>query len=96
MNEQQEKLLTQMVEKFREKHGRLPHKIVVTPLALVALGFKNSVAPTWNGVLVESRLFEDSEVASKHDRAKVSSLGVFSKEKRGRMILVACDLKVKL
>ncbi len=81
-----------MVEKFREKHGRPPAKIVVAPVALVALGLKKSVSPFWNGIPVECRLFSEKEVASRHVK-QVQSLGVFVKESRGRMRLVACDLK---
>lgn len=91
MSEKQ-KVLTQMVEKFREKHGKLPAKIVVAPVALVALGLKKSVSPFWNGIPVECRLFDDKEVASRNVK-QVQNLGVFVKENRGRMQLVACDLK---
>lgn len=82
-----------MVEKFQEKHDRLPLKIVVAPVALVALGLKKSVLPVWDGIPVECRLFEEKEVASKHTKSKVQFLGVFVKERRGKMQLVACDLK---
>lgn len=92
MSEKQ-KVLTEMVDKFREKHGRPPLKIVVAPVALVALGLKKSVAPFWSGIPVECRLFDENEVASKHVKSKVRSLGIFVKENRGRMRLVACDLK---
>lgn len=93
MNEKIE-VLTLMVRRFQEKHSRSPLKIVIAPVALVALGMKKSVAPTWNGVPVECRLFKESEVAPpKYDRTKVKNLGIFVKENRGRMRLVACDLK---
>lgn len=92
MNEKQ-KVLSQMVEKFRERHGKMPFKIVVAPVALVALGLKKSVAATWNEIPVECRLFEEKEVASKHVKSQVRSLGVFVKESRGRMRIVACDLR---
>jgi hypothetical protein len=82
-----------MVDKFHEKHGHPPLKIVVAPVALVALGLKKSVEPFWNGIPVECRLFDEKEVASKHTRSKVRYLGIFVKEDRGRMRLVACDLK---
>lgn len=90
---EKEKVLTLMVRRFQEKHSRDPLKIVVAPVALVALGIKKSVAPQWNGIPVECRLFTESEVASKHERAKAKYLGLFVKENRGRMRLVACDLK---
>jgi hypothetical protein len=82
-----------MVEEFQRKHGKLPEKIVVAPVALMALGLKRSLAPTWEGVPVECRLFADKEVASDYEKAKVRSLGLFVKENRGRLRLVACDLK---
>lgn len=81
-----------MVEKFRQKHGHPPEKIVVAPVALVSLGLKKSVAPVWNDVPVECRLFKEEEVAARHEKAKVKNLGVFVKEKRGRLQLAACDL----
>lgn len=90
---EKKKILTEMVEKFRQKHNRVPDKIVVAPVALVVLGLRKSVSPTWDGVPVMCRLFDQEEVASKHEKAKVTSLGVFVKEKRGQMVLVACDLK---
>lgn len=92
MNEKQ-KVLSQMVQKFQEKHGRPPLKIVVAPVALVALGLKKSVLPFWNGIPVECRLFDEKEVVSKHVRHKAQNLGVFVKENRGQMRLVSCDLK---
>jgi len=91
MSEKQ-KVLSLMVEKFREKHGRLPEKIVVAPVALVSLGLKKSVAPVWNDVPVECRLFKKDEVAARHEKAKVKSLGIFVKESRGQLRLAACDL----
>jgi len=81
-----------MVEKFRQKHGHPPEKIVVAPVALVSLGLKKSVAPVWNDVPVECRLFKKEEVAARHEKTKVKSLGIFVKENRGRLQLAACDL----
>lgn len=88
-------ILSLMVEEFQRKHGRLPDKIVVAPVALMALGIKKSLAPLWDGVPVECRLFREEEVASRYEKekSKVRSLGLFVKENRGRMRLVACDLK---
>lgn len=82
-----------MLENFQAKHGRKPEKIVVAPLALVSLSIKKTVAVSWDGIPVECRLFREDEVASKAEKAKVACLGVFMKENRGRMVLVACDLK---
>lgn len=47
-----------MVEQFQARHRRLPARIVVDPLALVALGLRRSVAPVWNGIPVECREVE--------------------------------------
>lgn len=82
-----------MVDKFHEKHGHPPLKIVVAPMALVALGLKKSVGPFWNGIPVECRHFDEKEVASKHVKTKVRYLGVFLKEDRGKLCLAHCDLK---
>lgn len=46
-------LLSKMVDQFRARHARFPSKIIVDPLALVALGIKKSIAPMWNGIPVE-------------------------------------------
>jgi len=48
----QAKILTRLVDQFREKHQRPPEKIVVHPLAMVVLGFRQSLAPVWNGIPV--------------------------------------------
>lgn len=82
-----------MVEKFKDRHHKVPRKIVVAPYALVALGLKKSVGTEWDGIPVECRLFSDNEVVSRHDRNRAVSLGVFVKETRGRAVIRACDLK---
>ena len=87
-----EPILTQMIDEFTLKHGRLPEKIVVAPVALLALGLKKSVSMSWSGVPVECRLFAECEVASKHNRHQAASLGVFAKENHGRLKLAFCDL----
>ena len=48
----QRKMLSLLVEQFREKHQRQPEKIVIHPLAMVALGLRQSLAPIWNGIPV--------------------------------------------
>ena len=45
-------ILTQMVQQFTLKHGRLPREIVVHPVALAALALKESIAPRWMGITV--------------------------------------------
>lgn len=88
-------VMTLMVTKFQQRHGRSPSKIVVAPLALVALGVKKSVAAEWHGMPVECRLFQQEEVASPREKDKVVALGIFVKTKRGKLILRACDLKLR-
>ena len=56
------KVLSQMVEQFRQQHkGTAPRVIVVAPVALLALGIKRSVKPVWEGIPVECRLYGDDE-----------------------------------
>jgi hypothetical protein len=81
-----------MVERFRQKHNRLPARIVIAPVALIGLGLKKSVAPVWDGVPVECRLFTEEEVVPRHKKPQATSLGVFMKESRGTFRLAACDL----
>ena len=89
---EKQKILTLMVQKFREKHGRAPDRIVVAPVALLALGLKHSAAPVWDGVPLECRLFGEGEIVTRHKKREAKSLGVFAKENRGRIRLAACDL----
>lgn len=46
------KLLTQLIDQFQAKHGRLPRQILVHPEALVVLAARQSVGPVWNGIQV--------------------------------------------
>ena len=57
-------MLTQLVNQFKDRHQRLPEKIVLHPLALAALAIKKSVAPMWNGIPVECREIKPSAKAS--------------------------------
>jgi hypothetical protein len=49
------KVLTQLVEQYRQRHQRLPEQIVVHPVALATLAIKQSIAPKWNGIPVKCR-----------------------------------------
>jgi hypothetical protein len=91
MNAQAEQILSQMLEQFRARHSRLPLKIVIAPLACLALAIKNSLAPTWQGVPVECRDIQESEATA--DRAQVRSLAVFVIPEDSKARLVACDIK---
>jgi hypothetical protein len=80
-------LLSRMLEEFEAKNGRKPEKIVVAPAALLALGARRSLRPVWNGVPVEARLFELTEVVKRGG----TKLGVYIRND-GNLRLVACDL----
>jgi hypothetical protein len=47
-----EKLLSRLIEQYRQKHKQLPEKIVIHPIAAVVLSARHSLAPTWNGIPV--------------------------------------------
>jgi hypothetical protein len=82
------KLLTKLIQQYAKAHqGSLPIKIVVEPLALVALGLKQSVAPSWGGVPVECRDFSENEVV---EPAKGNSIGVSFDTRENQV--VACSL----
>ena len=49
------KLLSQMVQQFKDRHGQLPEEIIIHPVALAALAIKQSLAPKWNGIPVICR-----------------------------------------
>lgn len=84
----QVKLLTKIIQQYATAHGNQPpKKVVVEPLALVALGLKQSVAPTWAGVPVECRDFGVDEVV---ERADGNSIGVYLDTATSHV--VACSL----
>ena len=91
MNAQAQAILSQMVDQFQARHQRLPEKIVVVPLACLALAAKRSLAPLWQGIRVECREIKETEATK--DRKLVKSLGIFilPEDHSGR--LVACDLR---
>jgi hypothetical protein len=60
---------------------------VIEPLALVALGLKQSVGPMWSGVPVECRDFDQHEVVRPADG---NSIGVCLDTKTSQ--IVACSL----
>lgn len=68
----------------------MPRKIVIAPVAAVALSLKSSLGPVWSGVPVEMRLFEKAEVVQK---GQGTQLGIFLKEAGGQLSLMACDLR---
>jgi hypothetical protein len=88
MKSKNEKLLSKLVEQFKVAHqGALPERIVVEPVALVALGIKKSVAQVWEGVKVECREIGPKEPAKP---GKGTKLAVLLDTKSTQ--IVACDL----
>jgi len=84
------RLLSWFVDQFIREHQSPPTKIVVAPVAAVALSLKSSLGPMWAGVPVEMRLFEQEEVVAKGTGTK---LGVFLREAGEQLSLVCCDLR---
>jgi hypothetical protein len=84
-------VLSQMLAQFRQRHRRLPEKIVVTPLALLALAARGCATTRFEGVPVLSREVDVAESASGHE---ARNLCVFLRPKGGTGAeLVCCDLK---
>lgn len=83
-----EKLLSQMVGQFQKRHKRPPERIIIHPLALVALGIRRSVAPLWSGIRVSCEEIQPRKLAGE---AKI--LGVYiNTENREKPHLQAFDL----
>lgn len=88
MNDRAKTVLSLMVEQFTQRHGQPPKQIVLTPLALLGLAIKRSVAPSWCGIPVVCREIAEAEAAENG-----GALGVFvlPEDRSGR--LVSCDLR---
>lgn len=80
-----------MLGQFQARHQRPPSKIVLTPMALLALTVKKSVAPAWQGVPVICREIAGTEATVVKDEAR--SLGVFVVPSAATASIVCCDLK---
>jgi hypothetical protein len=83
-------VLSAMVQLYQTKHKRPPETIVVTPLALLTLSIKRSVAPKWMGIPVLCRDIDEAE-AAKGEPAH--HLGVFIKPSGQTGQLVSTDLR---
>jgi hypothetical protein len=82
------KILSQLIEQYQTKNQVKPDRIVIAPVALVALGCKRSVMTSWEGIPVECRLFDESEVVMQGPK-----LGVFvQKDGDTDMAIRACEL----
>jgi len=91
MNQTAEKVLSQLLNQFEAKHKRRPARIVVTPLAALALAVKRSLRPIWQDIPVECREIDETEATNVD--AEVRSLAVFVLPEDRTARLVACDLK---
>jgi len=80
------KILSEMVDQYQQRHHKLPEKIVIHPLALVALGIRRSVAPVWNGIQVECR-----EISPAEGKKGGTRLGVWLEAKKKEAALVTFD-----
>ena len=85
----QNALLVQLIQQFRQRHKTDPKQVVVAPVALLALGIKNSIAPRWEGIPIVCRLFDESEVVEDGN-----ALGVFCKN-YDTVEIRSCDLLLK-
>ena len=84
---QHAQILVQMVQDFKQKHGKLPTKISVAPVALALLAIRRSASVVCEGVPVECRLFDEQEVVQNGP-----NLGIFVYKNGDRNELRACDL----
>jgi len=80
-----------MVGQFQARHQRPPEKIVVAPLACLALAIKRSVAPLWQDIRVECRDIAENEATVEQAQARSLAVFILPEARTGR--LVACDLK---
>ena len=84
-------VLSQMLVQFEHRHQRPPQKVVVVPLACLALALQESLAPEWMGVPVECREVKEEEATLDPNLAR--SLAVFVRPEGRTGRLVCCDLK---
>jgi hypothetical protein len=91
MNANAQGILSQMKSQFEARHSRPPQKIVVTPLACLALAIKQSLTPTLQGIAIECRDIQESEATEDKSLAKSLAIFIIPEDQSG--YLVACDLK---
>ncbi len=80
-----------MLVQFQHRHQRQPQKVVVVPLACLALALKDSLAPEWMGVPLVCREIKEEEATCDPHLAR--SLAVFVRPEGRTGQLVCCDLK---
>lgn len=91
MNAKATQLLSQMIGQFEQRHHRQPKKVVVAPLACLALAIKGSLAPMWMGIPVECREMKEEEATREASQAQSLAVFVLPEDRTGRV--VCCDLK---
>ena len=91
MNTTAQGILSQMVRQFEARHSRPPQKIVIAPLACLALAIKQNLTPVLQGIAVECRDIQESEATADRSRAKSLAVFIIPEDQSGR--LVACDLQ---
>lgn len=84
-----QRILSQLLEQFKQKHGKAPQEIVVAPAALASLALKKSAKSKIDGVSLTCRLFSPGEVLPP---GKGTRLGVFVHNDAGDLTLRSCDL----
>jgi hypothetical protein len=84
------KLLTQFVNQFKARNGKSPTRIVIAPVAAVALALKRSLGPVWNGIPVEMRKVGDDETVN---LGKGTGLGIFVLNRGDKLSIRACELR---
>jgi hypothetical protein len=84
-------LLGEMVGQFVARHKRWPDRIVLTPLACLAMAIKGSLTPYWGVIPVECREIAESEAT--RDEALAKSLAIFAVPEGRKSRLLSCDLK---
>lgn len=84
-------VLTEMLQQFQRKHQKLPQHIVVSPLALLALSLRKSIAQRWQQIPVVCRDLREDEVAKAGE--SVTGMAVFMIPEGLSARIVSCDLK---
>lgn len=85
------KILTLLLDQFRQKHRHDPKKVIVSPLAMAALSLRRSVAPVWSGLPVECHEFDETHIAQAADEAVCLGIDLYTAQ--NKCWLAACDLR---
>lgn len=94
MNSKANTVLRQMVAQYHDRHKRLPEKIVLAPLACLALSIKAAKGREYLNLAdlpVTCREIQEQEATK--DRSQARSLGVFVLPEDRTARLVSCDLR---